>query len=129
MHLVAEDCPHWALPRNTHLGAMATVRRHAFSNDHWAVEGANLLSVHYSAAGRFMGDPSQIVRPANCANRDAKPLGVALAAIPRDAFDYVWTIDFAAQPGGYVEVWRGERSALFAKAGLAKSAPTAKEVQ
>ena len=119
VHLVSEDCGAlWALPRNTHLGAMAIVRRHAFSNDQWAVEGANLLSVHYSAAGRFRADPSQIVRPAACANRDARPVGEALAAIPADAFDYVWTIDVppgAASPAGFALIWQGPGSLLYAK--------------
>ena len=130
VHFVAEDCATlWALPRNTHLGAMAIVRRNAFSNDQWAVEGANLLSVRHSAAGRFSADPSQIVRPDACANRDAWPVNRALASFPRDAFDYVWTIDFVGQPAGYDQVWRGEGSALYAKAGLAKSARPAKEGQ
>ena len=130
VHFVAEDCATlWALPRNTHLGAMAIVRREAFSNDQWAVEGANLLSVRHAAAGRFRADPSQIVRPAACANRDAWPVTQALATFPRDAFDYVWTIDFVGQPAGYVPVWRGDGSALYAKAGLAKSARPAKEGQ
>jgi len=134
VHLVSEDCARlWALPRNTHLGAMAIVRRHAFSNDQWAVEGANLLSVRYAEAGRFRADPSQIVRPAQCANRDARPVGQALAAIPRDAFDYVWTIDVPPQPAGipvgFVPIWRGPGSLLYAKAGLANAAPAAKEVQ
>lgn len=128
VHFVAEDCATlWALPRNTHLGAMAIVRRHAFSNDQWAVEGANLLSVRHTAAGRFRADPSQIVRPPQCANRDAWPVDRALASFPREAFDYVWTIDFIGQPDGYAQVWRGDGSALYAKAGLAKSAPAAKE--
>ena len=134
VHLVSEDCASlWALPRNTHLGAMAIVRRDAFSNDQWAVEGANLLSVHYTAAGRFRADPSQIVRPAACANRDARAVGKALAEIPRDAFDYVWTIDLPPQPtgtpAGFVPIWRGEGSLLYANQRFAKAPPVAKEVQ
>ena len=134
VHLVNEDCATlWALPRNTHLGAMAIVRRNAFSNDQWAVEGANLLSVHYAPAGRFMADPSQIVRPEACANRDARPVGKALAEIPVDAFDYVWTIDLPPQPAGvpagFVPVWRGEGSLLYANQRFAKAPPAAKEVQ
>lgn len=48
--LVGEPCytKHWGLIRNAHLGAMATVRRHAFTNDQWAIEGANLLSIKYT---------------------------------------------------------------------------------
>jgi len=129
VHLVSEDCASlWALPRNTHLGAMAIVRRNAFSNDQWAVEGANLLSVRYTEAGRFRSDPSQIVRPARCANRDARPVETALGEIPVDAFDYVWTIDLPAGPPpvlpDYRLVWRGPGSLLYAK-----PPPAAKEVQ
>lgn len=56
----------WALPRNSHLGAMVMVRRDGFSNDQWLMEGANLLNLRYNAAGYFAADPSQIVRPNNC---------------------------------------------------------------
>ena len=129
VHLVSEDCATlWALPRNTHLGAMAIVRRNAFSNDQWAVEGANLLSVNYAEAGRFRADPSQIVRPPSCPNADFRPIDKALVAIPRDAFDYVWTIDLPphdpALLAGYTLIWRGPGSLLYAK-----PAQAAKEVQ
>lgn len=120
VHLVSEDCATlWTLPRNTHLGAMATVRRNAFSNDQWAVEGANLLAVHYVVAGRFAADPSQMVRPARCPNPDLSPIDKALAAIPRDAFDYVWTIDLPPTDprllSGYQLVWSASGSNLYAR--------------
>lgn len=120
VHLVSEDCSTlWALPRNTHLGAMATVRRNAFSNDQWAVEGANLLSVHYAPANRFMADPSQMVRSPRCPNRDLRSIDQALSAIPRDAFDYVWTIDLPPTDpkrlDGYRLVWSGPGSSLYAQ--------------
>jgi hypothetical protein len=118
VHFVAEDCATlWALPRNTHLGAMAIVRRNAFSNDQWAVKGANLLSVHFDEAGRFRSDPSQIVRPAACANRDARAIDATLAEIPLDAFDYVWLIDADANdprlPGGAKLIWKSPGSLLY----------------
>jgi hypothetical protein len=118
VNLTGQDCGGlWALPRNSHLGAMAIVRRNAFSNDQWAIEGANLLRVHYRPAGRFMADPSQFVRPAACATRDALPVDRALAAIPRDAFDYVWTIDLPPHDPkslqGLRPVWRGPGSVLY----------------
>ncbi|MEO7815182.1 MAG: hypothetical protein ABIR87_07030 [Sphingomicrobium sp.] len=129
VHLVSEDCATlWALPRNTHLGAMATVRRNAFSNDQWAVEGANLLSVHYAPAGRFMADPSQMVRSPDCPNPDMRSIDQALATIPRDAFDYVWTIDLPPTDAkllkGYRLVWSAPGSRLYAQ-----SPQPAKEVQ
>ena len=117
--LVGQDCGRlWALPRNTHLPAMAIVRRHAFSNDQWAIEGANLLSVRYRQAGHFLADPSQIVRPAECASRDAWSADRALAAIPRDAFDYVWLVDMPPHDprllDGMTPIWRGPGSLLYA---------------
>jgi hypothetical protein len=117
--LVGQDCRQlWALPRNTHLPAMAIVRRHAFSNDQWAIEGANLLSVRYRPAGHFKADPSQIVRPPNCATASVWPPDKALSAIPRDAFDYVWLIDIPPHDPrllqGLRPVWRGEGSLLYA---------------
>ena len=108
----------WMLPRNSHLGAMAIVRRHAFSNDQWAIEGANLLSVHYLEAGRFIADPSEIVKPPRCDNREHWSPDRSLAAIPRDAFDYVWLVDVTAYDPRLVAdmelIWRGPGSLLYA---------------
>jgi hypothetical protein len=119
--LVGQDCGGlWALPRNTHLPAMAIVRRHAFSNDQWTIEGANLLSVRYGEAGRFSADPSQIVRPAECANSEHWAPDRALAAVPRGAFEYLWLIDFPPHDPKLLEgmtlVWRGPNSLLYRRA-------------
>ena len=113
------DCDRpWALPRNAHLPAIAIVRRHAFSNDQWAIEGSNLLSVRYRRAGRYMSDPSELVREARCANREHWDINRALATIPRDAFDYVWLIDVPPYDPRLVEgmrpIWRGSGSLLYA---------------
>lgn len=117
--LVGQDCGGlWALPRNTHLGAMAIVRRHAFSNDQWAIEGANLLFVRFREAGHFIADPSQIVRPSECANSEISSIDHALSAIPRHAFDYVWLIDAPPHDprlvNGMTPIWRGPGSLLYA---------------
>ena len=117
--LVGQDCGAlWALPRTTHLPAMAIVRRHAFSNDQWTIEGANLLSVRFAEAGHFSADPSQIVRPPDCASSEMWPVERALAAIPRDVFDYVWVIDLPPHDqsllAGLRPIWRGEGSLLYA---------------
>lgn len=117
--LVGQDCDAlWAQPRNTHLGAMAIVRRHAFSNDQWAIEGANLLSVRYRQAGHFIADPSQIVRPPECASSEIWSVDRALRAIPRDAFDYIWLIDVPPHDPqlltGLRPIWRGKGSLLYA---------------
>ena len=117
--LVGQDCRRlWTLPRNTHLPAMGIVRRHAFSNDQWAIEGANLLRVIYRQAGRFMADPSEIVKLPPCANRDHWTPTRSLAAIPRDAFDYVWLIDVPTYDPAAVRdmrpIWRGPGTLLYA---------------
>jgi hypothetical protein len=117
--LVGQDCGGlWALPRNTHLPAMAIVRRHAFSNDQWTIEGANLLSVRYRQAGHFIADPSQIVRPPECASSEVWTADRALAAIPREAFDYVWLVDMPQHDprllNGMNPIWRSSGSLLYA---------------
>jgi hypothetical protein len=107
----------WALPRSSHLGAMVIVRREGFSNDQWVIEGLNLLDLKYSEAGRFAADPSQITRPAGCRGRGGWPVDRALAAIPREAFDYLWLIDpppfDQALVAGLRPVWRNGRSVLY----------------
>ena len=107
----------WSLPRNSHLGGMVIVRRHGFSNDQWVVEGANLLRLEHRAAGEFAADPSQIVRPPECANAYWPSLDQSLEVLPRDAFDYVWLINPPPYDPRLVEdmqeVWRGPGSILY----------------
>jgi len=112
------ECGHgWALPRNSHLGAMTVVRRHGFSNDQWVIEGLNLLDLKYRAAGKFAADPSQIVRPGWCRGRGGWFVNPALNQFPRDKFDYLWMIDPPQFDPKYVEgltpVWRNGRSVLY----------------
>ncbi len=93
-NFVQQQCNgYWPLPRHAHLGAMAIVRRDAFSNDQWVGAGANLLSVHVAGVGRFSTDSSQIVVPPRCANPKELTLDQSLQALPRRAFDYLWLID------------------------------------
>lgn len=107
----------WALPRNTHLGAMVIVRRYGFSNDQWTIEGANLMTLKYTGAGVFSADPSQIVRDEDCPGKPAWTIDRALAAIPRDRFDFVWLIDVGSHDpkllAGMQPVWRGPGSILY----------------
>ncbi|MDQ3471104.1 MAG: hypothetical protein M3428_01775, partial [Pseudomonadota bacterium] len=116
--LVGRPCgDEWALPRNTHLGAMVIVRRQGFSNDQWVIEGANLLGLNYRRAGAFSADPSQMVQPNTCRPRVYWSIDYSLRTLPRDAFDYVWLVD----PPPFDErltqdmqmVWRGEGSILY----------------
>jgi hypothetical protein len=118
VNLTGERCDErWGLPRDSHLGAMAIVRRHAFSNDQWAIDGANLLKVRFREAGPFMADSSQMVRSRNC-RKNLRTIDQALAAIPDGVFDYVWLIDTPAHDPtlseGWIPVWRGKDSVLYA---------------
>ena len=107
----------WALPRNSHLGAMVIVRREGFANDQWLMEGLNLLDLRYTAPGYFAADPSNIVRPNHCRDRLHRTIDESLATLPRDAFDYVWLIDAPAYDvkltRGMHAVWRGPGSILY----------------
>lgn len=116
--LVGRPCPDgWALPRNTHLGALVIVRRHGFSNDQWVIEGANLLGLNYRGAGAFSADPSQMVQPNACSPRRYWPIDYSLRRLPRDGFDYLWLVDpppFDRRLTRDMQlVWRGEGSILY----------------
>lgn len=107
----------WKLPRNSHLGAMVTVRRDGFSNDQWIMDGLNLMSLKYTAPGFFAADPSQIVRPNQCRDPIHLTIDRALETFPRKDFDYVWLIDPAPFDPQLVAdldpVWRGAGSILY----------------
>lgn len=118
VHLSRIGCrDRWELPRNSHLGAMAIVRRHAFSNDQWAIEGANLLSVKFREARQFVADPSQIARDPQCTSSSHWTADQALAALPRDVFDYAWLIDDPSldprRTADWQRIWRGNGSLLY----------------
>jgi hypothetical protein len=118
---VGQDClDDWPLYRNSHLPSMAIVRREAFANDQWAIEGANLLKVRYVVAGQFGMDSSQMVKPNDCrGRRRIWTIDRSLAAFPRDAFDYLWLVDPPAYDPALVSdftpVWRGPHSILYRK--------------
>lgn len=107
----------WAMSRLLHLPGLAIARRHAFSNDQWALPGAQLLQVRYRAGSPFIRDPTQVVTLRRCWGEAWRPIHIALATFPRDAFDYVWLI----QPppydprltAGLRPVWRSGRSVLY----------------
>ena len=114
---VGTECPAgWATPRLEHFPALAIVRREAFSNDQWAVSGSHLLRVKppWSA---FV-DPTHYVAGAHCANPARPTLNQALAALPRQDFDYLWLLRpppfDPALTQGWREVWRAGSSVLFA---------------
>lgn len=118
VHFAGQMCAdRWALPRNSHLGGMALVRRHAFSNEQWAIDGANLLKVRLAEAGRFRSDPSQIVREARCATAARWSADQALRSIPDGVFDFAWLIDMPPYDprltAGWTLLWSGEGALLY----------------
>jgi hypothetical protein len=116
--LVGEQCGRpWAMTRLQHLPGMAVVRRHAFSNDQWVMAGAQLLRVHYAEGWPYTQDPSQIVTVRRCPREFYRTVAQSLAAVPRDAFDYIWLIRPPLYDPrltkGLLPVWRSGRSVLF----------------
>ncbi|MGH6782217.1 MAG: hypothetical protein ACREB5_08940, partial [Sphingomonadaceae bacterium] len=108
----------WKTARMDHLGSQAIVRRDAFANGQWAMAGAQLLTVHYAAAGRFQTDPTQLLRPKECRGRNEPLWEDTLANFPRPAFDYFWLINMPRdrQPNepDLVPIWHGrERGVLY----------------
>lgn len=116
--LIGEPCPpRWALHRDSHFGALATVRRNAFTNDQWAVEGANPLTVIYRQAAPFIADPSQMVKPNGCGYRERMEVNRALARIPRGAVTHLLAVDLPPHDPrllqGMTSLWSGEDSTLY----------------
>jgi hypothetical protein len=116
--LVLMSCRNaWALPRNSHLGAMVMVRRQGFSNDQWVMEGLNLLELRHTGAGYFASDPSEIVRENWCHDGLHQTIDEAVAAVPRAAFDYIWLVDAVPSSPKLTAdmqlVWRGPGSLLY----------------
>jgi hypothetical protein len=107
----------WRHSRFEHLPALATVRRHAFSNDQWTMAGAQLLSVYYPPGGRFVRDPSQIVTSVRCPREAWLTIEETLRTLPRDGFDYVWLIRpppfNPALTQGMEPVWQNGTSTLY----------------
>jgi hypothetical protein len=107
----------WGMSRLLHLPGLAISRRRAFSNDQWAMAGAQLLTVHYWPGWPFIRDATQVVTMRRCRGEVWRTMNLALASFPRGGFDYVWLI----QPPPYdprltqglQPVWRSGRSVLY----------------
>ena len=105
------------MSRLLHLPGLAISRRQAFSNDQWAMAGAQLLTVRYWPGWPFTRDASQVVTVRRCRGEVWRTMNLALATFPRTGFDYVWLI----QPppydprltSGLQPVWRSGRSVLY----------------
>ncbi len=119
----------WPMWRNSHIGGLVVVRKQGFSNDHWDVPGAKLLTVTYAPAGLFRYDPSNLVRDPGCRLGTAHPIGPMLRLLPAQAFDYLWLVDpppfDPALVAGFQKVWAGPNgSALYRLPGAeANTAP------
>ncbi|MDP8914660.1 MAG: hypothetical protein M3N39_13930, partial [Pseudomonadota bacterium] len=116
--MVGERCGNeWMMSRLHHLPGLAIVRKEAYSNEQWVMAGAQLLRVRYREAGFFQRDPSQIVTLRRCPREAYRTINQNLAAVPRDAFDYVWLIGPPPYDQRLTEglrpVWRSGRSVLF----------------
>ena len=106
----------WALSRNWHLPAIATVRKQAYSNDQWDMAGAQLMRPIKADAGYFRHDPSQVVIAGRCRDK-WKSLDWSLANLPRGAFDYIWLIEppvfDPAGLRGTTRLWTDGKNALY----------------
>jgi hypothetical protein len=127
----------WHTQRTEHLSSMAIVRRDTFVNDQWVTPGAQLLTLRYTAAGRFSHDPTQLLRRPDCRAHGEPLLADTLAHFPRDAFDYLWLIDMPRRQlphdPGLVALWQGRDSgALYRIVGSATASsetPKGKELR
>ena len=117
LSFVGYSCrPVWITNRMEHLPAMAIVRRRAFSNDQWDLPGAQLIRIK-PPLGYYGADPSQIVVRQFCGRDKWRPIGLSLANMPRDAFDYMWLIDIPyLKPSdlpGMTPLWSNGRDSLY----------------
>lgn len=107
----------WAMPRESHIGALVIARREGFSNDQWLVAAHNLLQLKYRGAGDFSGNPSEIVRPNNEHDGAYRTVDEALTQVPRTGFDYVWLLNPPAFDKNLVRdmepVWSGRGALLY----------------
>ena len=124
--MVWDRCEQWRLRRSDHLGSLALVRKEALVNDQWPLVGSSLLTVDYPPAKWFRADPSQIVRDPGC-KHEGWTIDLALRALPKKAFDYLWLLDMRPIPSawlnGWTPIWSGEGSILLKRAGGAAPPP------
>lgn len=113
-------CPSrdWRRTPMNHLGSYAITRRDAFTNTLWATPGGHLTRVRYNLDTPFHGDPSQVVRVGGCPGHADAAFPAALAAVPRDRFDFIWILksSLVAMPpvSGADLVYADDNSRLYA---------------
>ena len=106
----------WRNPRLYHLAGMAIVRKDAFVNTEWQIDGLQAIRTKYPAAKPFDRDPSEMVT-LGCETGSLPKYKTSIKTFPRGAFDYLWLLGI---PRGLwpVEpdlklVWSQDDSALF----------------
>jgi hypothetical protein len=120
----------WRTNRMEHVGSMAIARRDAFTNDQWAMPGAQLIKVEYQEGAPFILDPSQIMRPhPRCRGYYEMVLPLFLQKLPPRGFDFVWFVDLPRplwpDDGRLTPVWNGGRTGILYR--LSGSATSASE--
>ncbi|AFN56659.1 hypothetical protein FBY51_0434 [Zymomonas mobilis] len=107
----------WVSNHMSHLPAIATVRKDAFTNSEWAIAGQQLLTIHFPEAKRFIHDPSQSLYPRQCRFRGSADLDKTLESFPRQAFDYFWLMDIPPSlwphEDDLIPIWSGENGILY----------------
>jgi hypothetical protein len=106
----------WRNPRLYHLAGMAIVRKDAFVNTEWQVDGLHALRTKYPAAKPFDRDPSEMVT-LGCEKRPLAKYKTSIDTFPRAAFDYLWLLGIPRnlwpnEPDLKL-VWSRDDSALF----------------
>lgn len=116
LSLIARPCNGvWTDLRRDHLPGLAIVRRNIFTNEQWAIQGQQLLSIRYRIAEPYTTDPSQSVYPTVCPDIGSN-FDAAIAGFPRAAFTHVWTIGFPpgkAKATDLRVIWSSGTSALY----------------
>lgn len=112
----AHGLGNWWGPRVYHLPGMAIVRKDAFVNTEWQIDGLQILRTRYAAARPFDADPSQTVT-LDCGVPGFRQYKDALANFPRAAFDTLWLLevprDHWPDDPGLTLVWSWHDSALY----------------
>lgn len=100
----------------SHLGDMGVVRRDAFVNSLWSMQGAQTLEITYNTDTAYHSDPSQFVAENGCKNL-APSISYTLRTFPRDRFDFVWIQRLEgttrAMPADVSLLYRDRQTALY----------------
>ena len=108
----------WTLPRGGQLGGMVIARRDGRVNNEWRMPGSQLLTIKDARRlGWWSNDPSQLVLPDRCGNREHWAIDQSLSLFPRQEFDYVWMVDPPSFDPRRIDdltlIWRGPYSLLY----------------